>query len=589
MRLDAIPPLSLVLSLLTLLSAASPVSGECQPPASILSPTSLGQSGQTRAANFLALIDSLYQSPATQALTKAGVVFQVPPWFDRSTECGAERLRGGFGLIGVPTFSNYLLASDELSELAIVTALANRDDRMLAIHHTIEALASNKYPGIPCWIAQVTNGQISCLSQDTASDATARFGLAYYFAANNLSFPSQSRALYRAVGDALAARHLAVEYAKGCFRSSISGKTLCEWIAGGGDSAGAGVGRLEMWVGYFQDVSRFLIAAFQSTGNAAYLQRAEDVVDQWLIAISFAGGPLSVGHFNFGWDTGSGSPKPIPGYRQYWDHDPAWDESDSPRVLWIGDVLRAIKLSRGAVPETVPYALLLDWVGKVQIADGQPPNYSCIQLNHDGTPYVNAKGESNCGHDYYYTGLGAGLHTYVNTAELQPKLDEALSQFGWDTTRTWNFESCFGIYRGIRPVKALAAAIGLDSAAYACSAKPAACGTDPAELCLGSGRFKVTATWRIPQGASNGALPIALSADTGYFWFFSSSNVEVVIKVLDGCGFNGHYWVFATGLTDVGVELKVTDTQAGLTRTYTNSQGVRFAPIQDISAFATCP
>ena len=29
---------------------------------------------------------------------------------------------------------------------------------------------------------------------------------------------------------------------------------------------------------------------------------------------------------------------------------------------------------------------------------------------------------------------------------------------------------------------------------------------------------------------------IPLTGDTGAFWFFSSSNVEVVIKVLNGCG-----------------------------------------------------
>jgi hypothetical protein len=35
-------------------------------------------------------------------------------------------------------------------------------------------------------------------------------------------------------------------------------------------------------------------------GDPAYLKRAEDVVDQWLMASTFAGGPLTVGRFSFG-------------------------------------------------------------------------------------------------------------------------------------------------------------------------------------------------------------------------------------------------------------------------------------------------
>ena len=45
----------------------------------------------------------------------------------------------------------------------------------------------------------------------------------------------------------------------------------------------------------------------------------------------------------------------------------------------------------------------------------------------------------------------------------------------------------------------------------------------------------------------------------------------------------------AGGLTDVNVVLTVTDTMTGLVRTYVNPQGTAFQPIQDTSAFATCP
>ena len=79
-----------------------------------------------------------------------------------------------------------------------------------------------------------------------------------------------------------------------------------------------------------------------------------------------------------------------------------------------------------------------------------------------------------------------------------------------------------------------------------------------------------------------------LTADSGYFWFFDSSNVELIVKVLEGCSTNNHRWVFASGLTNVLVSITATDIVTGTTRVYTNPQGTAFAPIQDTSAF-TCP
>lgn len=80
-----------------------------------------------------------------------------------------------------------------------------------------------------------------------------------------------------------------------------------------------------------------------------------------------------------------------------------------------------------------------------------------------------------------------------------------------------------------------------------------------------------------------------LTDGTGYLWFFSPNNVEAVIKVLNGCPVNNHYWVFAGGLTNVAVNITVTDTSTGTVKTYTNPQSTAFRPLQDNQAFATCP
>jgi hypothetical protein len=115
------------------------------------------------------------------------------------------------------------------------------------------------------------------------------------------------------------------------------------------------------------------------------------------------------------------------------------------------------------------------------------------------------------------------------------------------------------------------------------------CVENATTLCLNNGRFQVRATFNAPTGQSGNAQVVKLTGDTGYLWFFNPSNVEVVVKVLNGCGVNNRYWVFAGGLTNVRTVITVTDTQTGATKTYINPQGTAFQPIQDTNAFATCP
>lgn len=113
------------------------------------------------------------------------------------------------------------------------------------------------------------------------------------------------------------------------------------------------------------------------------------------------------------------------------------------------------------------------------------------------------------------------------------------------------------------------------------------CAPLPDVLCLNNGRFQVEADWETVS-ATGRARVVKLTNDTGYLWFFHPDNVEVVIKVLDACGFVGKFWVFAGGLTDQGVEIRVTDTHTGATNTYQNARGNPFQPLQDTVAF-NCP
>jgi hypothetical protein len=99
------------------------------------------------------------------------------------------------------------------------------------------------------------------------------------------------------------------------------------------------------------------------------------------------------------------------------------------------------------------------------------------------------------------------------------------------------------------------------------------CGA-PGAFCVDGGRFSVSLEYgepgRGPAGIGNG---VALTRDSGYFWFFSPDNAEVIVKVLDGRGVNGAYWVFYGGLTDLGFRLTVTDVLTGRVRTFEQPRG----------------
>ena len=117
------------------------------------------------------------------------------------------------------------------------------------------------------------------------------------------------------------------------------------------------------------------------------------------------------------------------------------------------------------------------------------------------------------------------------------------------------------------------------------------CVEDGTTMCLRTDqRFRVQANWRTAQGGGGPARVIPFGpTDSGLFYFFEDDNAEVLVKVLDGCAVNGHYWVFVAAATDVEYTLTVTDTQTSQDSVYTNALGTPAPAITDTTAFATCP
>jgi hypothetical protein len=119
---------------------------------------------------------------------------------------------------------------------------------------------------------------------------------------------------------------------------------------------------------------------------------------------------------------------------------------------------------------------------------------------------------------------------------------------------------------------------------------PDACTPSDTVFCANNGRFAVSVIFSAPNLGINNASAhaLTLTSDTGYFWFFSPQNVELVVKVVDGRAFNGFFWVFYGALSNVAYTVTVMDSQTLAVKTYTNPADT-LASVADTAAFSGGP
>ena len=119
----------------------------------------------------------------------------------------------------------------------------------------------------------------------------------------------------------------------------------------------------------------------------------------------------------------------------------------------------------------------------------------------------------------------------------------------------------------------------------------AACPPGANTLCLQGGRFRAEITYRTSNVGAGRGRAVPLSGQSGLFWFFDADNVEMLVKVINGCGVPGlnAYWVFYAATTNVDFTLTVTDTATGVVKQYRNPLGLAAEPIQDVLTFRSCP
>jgi acetyl esterase/lipase len=108
-------------------------------------------------------------------------------------------------------------------------------------------------------------------------------------------------------------------------------------------------------------------------------------------------------------------------------------------------------------------------------------------------------------------------------------------------------------------------------------------------ICLTEGRFRVTVDWKAADGNSGSGKVASLRSDgSGLFWFFNPKNWELLVKVLDGCSINEHFWVFLAASTNLEYTLTVEDLLAQTSVVYANPQGQSAPAVNDTSALETC-
>ena len=129
-----------------------------------------------------------------------------------------------------------------------------------------------------------------------------------------------------------------------------------------------------------------------------------------------------------------------------------------------------------------------------------------------------------------------------------------------------------------------------DKKSYTGGSPGSTCQPDETTLCLPQGeRFQATIDWRDFTGSTGSGQVSTRFNDGGVFYFFNPANTDLVVRLLDRCKFNDHFWVFAAATTNVEYTLTVTDTHTSETKSYFNPLGMPGEPILDTSAFATCP
>lgn len=139
----------------------------------------------------------------------------------------------------------------------------------------------------------------------------------------------------------------------------------------------------------------------------------------------------------------------------------------------MGDVLRAYHLVTNGAALSPVFERLAGWAGGLlEDPSLNTTTCACYQFLADGAPVA-----GNCQPGYLNLAYSSGLQHYLAPASVETRLNEVIfGDYLWDLGR-WNIQNtfdvdlnenfgCFFIYDGVRGLKFLGSAIGLDQGIY---------------------------------------------------------------------------------------------------------------------------
>jgi hypothetical protein len=427
--------------------------------------TSSGYNSDDYDGNYNLMAAQAVQSGfnTTRSFTVGGVTYLTVPEFSSSTACSVAQLVGAYN--GTPqNMTKFEVRSDAFSEAGVVLAGSNLSGSFDAWYNTLAGMDQCGYGVLPCWVVEWNNTQINAYggANDTAIDGSVRAGIALYIASDNDYFTVGNQSKYLSLANDIARDSYRYETISIAGSIGRSGLNVTRLPMGGGDCAGGGLGcSVDQWIGYTGDIIKFFEMAYNRTGNATYDLAARNFTAA-VLSISLQkdndGDGFGVAPFNFNWDvtgpllnhTDGGG---VNSYH-YSAVNAQWEDSDAPRFSNFCDVLRYVNRTNrinGVYTNLSTYCA--KWANSATLTN----TTSCLQYYYNGTCATTIRT------GYYENGLGTFISTYHNLTWTQPKVNEVLSHYGFNTG-VFDGSSCGTAlsFRGSKSAKSVMALIGAD-------------------------------------------------------------------------------------------------------------------------------
>lgn len=496
--------------------------------ASILDPNE-GKTGNYAGTTLNSSYDELvgaWFNPVSNVTSVIGGRLWVP-WFSGDNVCTNSSLQSGGNCgIGTVNLTVNCMVSDEFSQVGVGLALGLNQTRFDQYFEMVKVINSTRGT-VPSWkvvrngttlYACHPNANSNC---DTASDATARFIISLYTAANNTVFSATNRTAYRTLANTMTADMLTYEIDRTSRGSGLGHGNISYWMAAGAVAQASGLGATDYgYSGYYQDGAIAFLAAYRSTGNATYLNVAKNISLNYFQAARFNGSGFTVppGR-SFKWENITGTP--FANCTNTCNPD-QWDSADAPRAFGLGQLQYYSNISRTSIP------LLSAYMDLWRIRHMQANTSVALQYYSNGT--ASASNQSG----YFAQGLeslalsGVAFDAF-NISYFNATLRSALGHYQ-SSSQTMDGAACFGVYGQAFSIRSLGMAIGRDDNSFSAQAldttNPNATLIAPSDGSSGNlSSFSFNATFGDDTSLANATL---------YIWNSTGALINTTTRALSG-------------------------------------------------------